>query len=635
MAAVKSKKRKKNAATRKPAKPRSDKQCTSEHDAQRKAGAMRSRPQQSNLDLGVIGNGTINALIDDRGRIVWHCVPAFDGDPAFCSLLSPAIGDAGFFDIELENETAHEQWYLDNSAVLVTRLTAKDGAQVEITDFAPRYKQHGRIFHPMQILRRLRPVSGSPRIRLRLRPLTGYGARKPERTFGSNHLRFMLDPLTLRATSDAQLPMLRDELPFLLDGKVHIVLGTDETLPESPAHYFREALAATLDYWHEWSRYLSIPAEWQQAVIRAAITLKLCQYEGTGAIVAAMTTSIPEAPDTVRTWDYRYCWPRDAALSVRALNRLSATRSMEEYMRYIHNLTVKEDQMRPVYGIHFQDELPERKEISLKGYRGMGPVRVGNEAWKQQQNDIYGSVVLAATQMFCDKRLVTPGDETAFKRLERCGEAAYKLFDQPDAGLWELRGRKSVHTYSAVMCWVACDRLARIAGWLKLEKRARFWHRRADRIRGLVLKHAVHKDGHFVESFGSEDLDASLLLLEGLHFVAADDPRFVKTVELVGKKLKRGDFLLRYAHPDDFGAPETSFLVCNFWYVEALIAIGRTDEARALFEKLLSMRNPLGLLSEDLDPKTGELWGNFPQAYSMVGLINAACSLSTKWNDIL
>ncbi|HET6914059.1 MAG TPA: glycoside hydrolase family 15 protein [Rhodanobacteraceae bacterium] len=596
---------------------------------------MRSRPQQSNLDLGIIGNGTINALIDGRGRIAWHCVPAFDGDPVFCSLLSPKLREHGFFDVALENEVKHEQYYVDNSAVLTTRLTARDGAVLEITDFAPRYKQHGRIFHPMQILRRIRPILGSPRIRMRLRPLTGYGARVPEHTFGSNHLRFMLDPLVLRVTTDAQLPMLRDELSFLLDGELHIVMGTDETLHESPGHYFREALDATLDYWHEWSRYLSIPAEWQDAVIRAAITLKLCQYEGTGAIIAAMTTSIPEAPDTVRTWDYRYCWPRDAALSVRALNRLSATKSMEEYMRYIFNLAVKDDQMSPVYGIHFQDELPERKEHDLQGYRGMGPVRVGNEAWKQQQNDIYGSVVLAATQMFHDQRLVAPGDETAFKRLERCGEMAYKVFDQPDAGLWELRGRKSVHTYSAVMCWVACDRLARIAGWLTLEDRARFWHRRADRIRSTVLKHAVHPDGYFVESFGSDDLDASLLLLEGLRFIAADDPRFIRTVEMVGEKLMRDGFLLRYAKPDDFGAPKTSFTICNFWYVEALVAIGRTDDARKLFEKLLAMRNPLGLLSEDVDPATGELWGNFPQTYSMVGLINAARSLSTKWSDIL
>ena len=592
--------------------------------------------RHASLDLGIIGNGTINALIDARGSIVWHCVPAFDGDPVFCALLSPRLSDAGFFDVLLENEASTHQRYTDNSAVLVTTLTAKDGSQVEITDFAPRYKQHGRTFHPMQILRRVRPLSGSPRIALRLTPLTGYGARKPEMTFGSNHVRYLLEPLVLRATTDTQLPMLRDGLPFLLDRDVHIVLGTDETLHESAARFYNEALDSTIDYWHEWSRYLSIPAEWQEAVIRAAITLKLCQYEGTGAIAAAMTTSIPEAPDTVRTWDYRYCWPRDAALSVRALNRLSATRTMEEYVRYIFNLAVKQEgEMAPVYGIHFQDELPEREEATLAGYRGMGPVRVGNEAWKQQQNDIYGSVVLAATQMFCDQRLVRIAGEVEYRRLERCGDAAWRLHDKPDAGLWELRGRTSIHTYSAVMCWVACDRLANIATWLKLDDRVKFWRKRADSIKRKILRRAVHKDGYFVESFGSDQLDASLLLLEGLRFVSADDPRFVKTVDAVGKTLMRDGFLMRYAHPDDFGAPETSFLVCNFWYVEALIAIGRADEARKLFEKLLAIRNPLGLLSEDYNPKTGELWGNFPQTYSMVGLINAARGLSTKWSDVV
>lgn len=620
-----------------PGKPRPRPKKNSDHARGKSSNPRRREDAKShaNLDLGVIGNGTVNALIDARGRIVWHCVPAFDGDPVFCTLLSPKRRDAGFFDVALENETRSRQRYVDNSAVLVTTLTAMDGAEVEITDFAPRYNQHGRTFHPMQILRRIRPLSGSPRIALRLRPLTGYGARVPGQTFGSNHVRYLLDPLVLRATTDAQLPMLRDGLPFLIDRDVHVVLGTDETLHESTERFFSEALDATLAYWHEWSRYLSIPAEWQDVVIRAAITLKLCQYEGTGALVAAMTTSIPEAPDTVRTWDYRYCWPRDAALLVRALNSLSATRSMEEYVRYIFNLAVKDDAMAPVYGIHFQDELPERVESTLAGYRGMGPVRVGNEAWKQRQNDIYGSVVLAATQMFCDRRLVKIGGEGEFRKLERNGEAAWKLHDKPDAGLWELRGRESVHTYSAVMCWVACDRLANIAGWLNLDERAAFWRKRADRIRKRVLQRAVHKDGHFVESFDSEELDASLLLLEQLRFVGADDPRFIKTVDAIGKNLMRDGFLLRYAQPDDFGAPETSFLVCNFWYVEALTAIGRRDEARALFEKLLAIRNPLGLLSEDYDPKRRELWGNFPQTYSMVGLINAARGLSTNWSDVV
>src|SRR4029079_10667815 len=236
----------------------------------------------------------------------------------------------------------------------------------EIIDFAPRYKQHGRIFHPISLVRTLRPLAGTPRVTLRLRPLCDYGARRPERTFGSNHLRFLLGDVVLRATTDAPLPMLRDELPFLLDREVTIILGADETLVEAPRHVAHEALESTLDYWREWVRYLSIPAEWQDVVIRAAITLKLCQYEGTGAIIAATTTSIPEFADSARNWDYRYCWLRDAAFVVRALNRLGATRSMEEYLRYIFNLAASAaGELAPVYGIHFESELLEHEAEGL------------------------------------------------------------------------------------------------------------------------------------------------------------------------------------------------------------------------------------------------------------------------------
>jgi GH15 family glucan-1,4-alpha-glucosidase len=592
---------------------------------------------ESSLDLGLVGNGSVGALIDARGRVVWCCLPSFDGDPTFCALLSPTLGDVGYFDIALDGETTRTQRYVDNTPVLVTRLDAADGSALEITDFAPRYKLHGRLFHPMSLLRTIRPLAGAPRITLRLRPLAGNGARRPERTFGSNHLRFLLDDVVLRATTDAPLPMLRDELPFLLDRPIHIVLGPDETLASAPALHVREALDATLDYWREWVRYLSIPAEWQDAVIRAAITLKLCQYEGTGAIIAALTTSIPEAPHTVRNWDYRYCWLRDAAFVVRALNRLGATRSMEEYLRYLYNLAASADgELAPVYGIHFERELLEREATHLAGYRGMGPVRIGNDAWRQRQHDVYGSIVLAATQLFFDRRLDVTANTASFERLEHVGESAFRLHDQPDAGLWEFRGRADVHTYSSVMSWAACDRLARIATQLGLGERAAFWTQRAVQVRALILERAVHpQHGYFVDAFGSERLDASLLLLADLGFVDAGDARFVATVEAIGAALRQGNYLFRYIVPDDFGAPETSFTICSFWYVDALAAIGRTDEARTLFEELLARRNPLGLLSEDVHPASGELWGNFPQTYSMVGLINAATRLSRSWESVL
>ncbi|BDU15575.1 glycoside hydrolase family 15 protein [Lysobacter auxotrophicus] len=588
----------------------------------------------SSLELGLIGNCSIAALVDQHARIVWGCVPAFDGDPAFCSLLSPREHEGGDWAIELEGFVSAEQSYISNTAMLRTVLRDASGGAVEIVDFAPRWHQNDRFYRPVMLMRRLRPLSGTPRIRVHLRPLADYGAVKPETTWGSNHIRYLIPDFTLRMTSDVPVRLVRDGLPFVLDRDAHFVLGPDETLTQSVSGFVRMAEEQTLNYWRNWVRNLSIPLEWQEAVIRSAITLKLCQYDETGAIVAAMTTSIPEAANTVRNWDYRYCWLRDSAFVVRALNRLGATRTMEEYLRYLANIASDDGELQPLYGIGYERQLAESEVESLAGYRGMGPVRRGNLAWLQKQHDVYGSVVLASTQLFFDTRLARVGDASVFARLEPVGELAYALHDRPDAGLWEFRGREEVHTYSSVMCWAACDRLARIAVHLKLAPQVQLWRQRADEMHARIVAHAYNEElGHFVESLDGNRLDASLLLLADLGFVKPDDPRFVRTVEAIGKGLKRGDALFRYVMPDDFGAPETSFTICTFWYIDALASIGRQEEARSLFERILARRNHLGLLSEDLEFDGGEAWGNFPQTYSHVGLINAAMRLSRPWQD--
>jgi GH15 family glucan-1,4-alpha-glucosidase len=598
------------------------------------APATTSAPLAATLDLGIVGNGSFAALIDGRGRVVWGCVPAFDGDPTFCALLSPHAHDGGDYTIELDDFVAAEQQYLRNTAVLRTILRDRNGGAVEITDFAPRWRQHERFYRPVMLLRRVRPLAGLPRIRICLRPLAEYGARQPETTWGSNHIRHLIPGFTLRLTCDAPVRMIRESLPFVLDHDVHLVLGPDETLTQPLATFVRQAEERTIAYWRDWVRYLSVPLEWQDAVIRSAITLKLCQYEETGAIVAAMTTSIPEAAHSVRNWDYRYCWLRDATFTVRALSRLGATRSMEDYLRYVANVATAEGVLQPLYGIGFERELTEDEVPSLAGYRSMGPVRRGNLAWLQQQHDVYGSVVLAATQLFFDHRLDRIGDAATFDRIEPLGERAYALHDQPDAGLWEFRGRAEVHTYSSVMCWAACDRLAKIATHLGLSDRAAYWRERADRVHARIIDHAYNEElGHFVEAHDGNRLDASLLLLADLGFIKPEDPRFVRTVEAIGHNLKQGDALFRYVAPDDFGSPETSFTICTFWYIDALALIGRREEARALFERILKRRNPLGLLSEDLEFGDGEAWGNFPQTYSHVGLIIAAMRLSRPWRD--
>ncbi|MCE7031155.1 glycoside hydrolase family 15 protein [Lysobacter sp. GX 14042] len=589
------------------------------------------------LDLGLVGNGSVAMLVDRHARVSWGCIPAFDGDPAFCALLEPREHEGGDYAIELEDFAGAEQEYVENTAILRTVLRDTHGAAVEVTDFCPRWRQHERWYRPVMLLRRVRPLAGTPRIRIRVRPLAEWGARRPETTWGSNHLRYLLPGFTLRLTTDAPVRLVREQTAFVLERELHLVLGPDETLTVPVADFVHQAEQRTRGYWREWVRSLSIPLEWQEAVIRSAITLKLCQYDETGAIIAAVTTSIPEAPGTQRNWDYRYCWLRDAAFVVRALNRLGASRTMELYLGYVFNLATNEEgELQPLYGIGLEDELTEQEMPALAGYRGMGPVRQGNLAWVQKQHDVYGSVVLASTQLFFDHRLANRGDQATFERLEQVGERAWALYDRPDAGLWEFRGRTGVHTYTAAMCWAACDRLARIAVHLSLPERVRTWRERADAMHARILAEGFSEAaGHFVATFGGDQLDASLLLLGDIGFVEPTDRKFIATVEAIGRDLRRGDGMFRYVAPDDFGVPETSFTICTFWYIEALAAIGRKEEARALFERILSRRNHLGLLSEDLAFEDGEAWGNFPQAYSHVGLIMAASMLSRPWRDAI
>lgn len=588
------------------------------------------------LDLGLIGNGAISGLISPLGEVVWACFPRFDGDPAFCSLLRERQGDddIGIYHVELLGCIRTEQSYLENTPVLVTRLHDSGGGVLEIRDFAPRFRQHDRMFCPMVLVRRIRRIAGNPRIRIRLRPACQYGRLAAQHTRGSNHVRYLGGPVVLRLTTDASITAVMEATPHFLEDEITLFLGPDETVQGAVAEIARHFCEETVGYWREWVRHLAIPFEWQDAVIRAAITLELNTFEDTGAIVAAMTTSIPEAPNSGRNWDYRYCWLRDAYFVVDALNQLGVTRTMERYLAYILNIVagVSDGQLQPVYGISGGSDLEERQLDSLAGYRGMGPVRVGNDAYRQVQHDVYGSAILAATHVFFDRRLSRHGDEFLFHRLEGLGERAAILFDQPDAGIWELRGSSRVHTFSSVICWAGCDRLARIASHLGLVDRARYWRSQSARIHQVVCDRAWNSAiGSFTSTMDGDGLDASLLLLNELGFLSADDPRFAATVQTIERNLRRGDFVYRYVESDDFGTPENAFLVCTFWYIDALAALGRRDEARALFERVLDCRNQHGLLAEDIDPDTRELWGNYVQTYSMVGLVSSAIRLSIPW----
>lgn len=588
--------------------------------------------QKPSLDLGVVGNGAVAALIDGAGAIAFMCLPRFDGEPVFNSLL----GGKGVFAIELANAARSRQHYVKNTAVLVTEIEDDDGAAIRIVDFAPRFQARGRMFRPASIIRHVAPLRGAPKIRVKVAPQADWSGEVMRPRRGVSHLSYVNEEWAFRVTTDAPLSYVVAQTEFILNHEVSFVIGADEPLSESVDVLAREWRDHTLSHWRNWARRLAVPFEWQAAVIRAAITLKMCVFEETGGIVAALTTSIPECADSGRNWDYRFCWLRDAYFTVSALNRLSAVGTLEHYLLYLRNIVAHTEgrHIQPVYGVSLEPDLREEIVPGLPGYRGMGPVRRGNQAAEHIQHDVYGHVVLGAAQAFFDERLIAPAGENEFVHLEKVGERAYAVFETPDAGIWEYRGRARVHTSSAFMCWAACDRLAKIAMKLGRKERAGVWAKRAAEIKTVVLEKAwSEKRKAFTGAFGEDALDASVLLMADVGMIPASDPRYVATVERIDQELREGYHVFRYRAPDDFGAPKTAFTACTFWHIDALARIGRVEEARAMFEQVLANRNSLGLLSEDIDARTGELWGNYPQTYSMVGVINVAARLSRRWED--
>ena len=590
----------------------------------------------NSLDLALVGNGSIGALIDAQGIVAWCCFPRFDGDPVFCSLLagdSPRDG-LGAFTIELEGAVRTEQQYLADTPILITRFYDAKGGGVEITDFCPRFEKDGELFCPKLLVRQVRPIAGMPNIRVRVEPAADYGCTKRQHALGAGHISYAGDQ-ALRLTTNASTEAIVDRTLFHVNETITLMFGLDDPVAGvgDVTSNGTTMLERTTAYWRNWSRSLQAPSEWRDAVIRAAITLELNVYEATGAIIASMTTSIPEAPNTGRTWDYRYCWPRDAYFTADALCRLGEMRTIERYLAFLLSVAATTDDAHlvPIYAIDGGPIPDERVAKCLPGYRGMGPVHVGNKASEQAQHDLYGEAVLTAEPLFLNSRARQAGDEVLLARLEPFGEHAARLYEVPDAGLWELRGAERVHTFSSIMCWAACDRLAKYADRLELADRAGYWRSRATTMHEVISRRSWNaKLNAFTATMEGDSLDASLLLIPRLGFLEANDPRFAGTVAAIEKQLKHGDFVYRYVERDDFGYPENAFLVCIFWYIEALAAMGgaRREEARALFGRVLAARNRHGLLAEDLDPRTLEQWGNFPQTYCMAGIIDCALGLT-------
>jgi GH15 family glucan-1,4-alpha-glucosidase len=595
----------------------------------------------SQLDYGLIGNCQISALIDKTGSIAWCCMPRFDSPSIFAQILDDDSGKSGCWGIEPADDDGAQGWesrqhYMRNTNVLVTTWTSRGGDQFEIVDFAPRFPRSSGMYRPVQITRVVRPLKGIPRIVVKLRPRFEYGKEKPTTVPISDGVVYQGTNHSLFLHSDCSITHVLQETPFDLKESKHFMLSYGRPF-EGPLKFsIEEQLDRTIAYWRGWAKNCTIPFEFQDQVLRSALALKLHIFEDTGAIIAATTTSIPEGPEPGRTWDYRFCWLRDAYFVVSVLNRLGQFDEMESFIRYLQNICASEPgrNLQPVYGIGGEKELVEESLPWLAGYKGLGPVRVGNAAYKMDQHDVYGEMVLAITPTFFDRRLDRTDQGQALGNVQQLVEQAILCFDQPDAGIWEFRGSKQHSVFSKLMNWAAVDRGVRIAGHIGRQDLVTEWAPVRERMRQDIERGGWNDlVGYYAQSYGGDSPDAANLLIPAVNFLSYRDERFQKTIDAYERMLRVGRGVYRYRTPDDFGVPKTTFTICAFWMADALWGAGRKSEARELFSGLIRQANHVGLLSEDMDPESGQLWGNFPQTYSHVGLINTAMKISQAWED--
>jgi GH15 family glucan-1,4-alpha-glucosidase len=584
-------------------------------------------------DLGLIGNCQFSALIEHTGEIVWCCLPRFDSDPVFASLLDHEKG--GRFGVRPADGTAGRLRYVENTNVLETTFETREGS-FRVVDFAPRFRQHDRIFHPTQLIRILEPLAGTPYVRVDCDPRIGWSNALPERLVGSNHVKFDGFAAPLRLTTDVPLSYLGGKT-FALTERRHLALTWGPPIEEPLPALCDRFLGETVRYWRRWVKRCNTPPLYQTEVIRSALALKLHCFEDTGAIVASMTTSLPEAPGSGRTWDYRYCWLRDAYYVLGALRRLGHFEERESFTRYLLDIVAGTPELKlsPLYRVDGASDLEERIVEGWPGYGGEGPVRVGNAAAEHVQNDIFGEMVLALTPVFLDERFSAERSEAAFDLIRRLARKAVAVAGTPDAGIWEYRTEWVPQTFSTLMCWAGAERMSRIAARHAPDLEAEF-REASVRIREELIATAWNPTRKtFVGSHGGETLDASLLQMATLRLLPAEDPRLHATIDAIRNGLSQEGWLFRYRLDDGFGKPTVAFIICTFWLVEALAATGRLEESKAVMSHVHSAFSPLGLLSEDYQTSNLRMWGNFPQAYSHAGLIQAAFAASPRWADIL
>ena len=579
------------------------------------------------MRYGIIGNCNTAALVHENGSIDWCCLPRFDSASVFGALIDPA---AGAFKIAPVGPARIAQSYLPGTAILRTEFDDGESA-FALTDFMPRYHD-GRAWHkPLEIIRVLTPLRGRPVVSIAFHPRLDYGRNRTHiaRRDGLIEATNALEDIFLYSSLD--LDSVLSETPMQIDDEHFMVLSYHEKLSPPTHAYVRDLLERTRTQWEEWSRHCHLPVEWSDQVLRSAITLKLLTYEDTGAMVAAATTSLPETIGEVRNWDYRFCWLRDSSLVLEAMARIGQFDEMRDFMRFLLGVfESKQTKVQIAYRIDGSPDLDEEILPHLAGYRDSRPVRIGNAASRTRQNDIFGEVINTIYLYSCRYEL-EPMSEEMWSLVKFMVRTSAREWANRDAGIWEYRHRRRHFTHSKILSWVAVDRGAEMAMRVGRTGLAQEWKSVAQTIHADILKRGWNqKMAAFTQAYRSQALDISILQAERFGFLEPHDPRWISTVRACEKALGRNGFTMRYTSADDFGVPRSAFIIASLWMAKALDVIGEHELARAAFERVLGCANHLGLLSEDVDTQTGELLGNFPQAYSHMALINAAHQLSRR-----
>jgi len=580
------------------------------------------------FNYGVVGNCRSAALISDKGSIDWFCFPDFDSPSLFAKILDEDKG--GCFAILVDDHYTITQKYIEHTNILSTSYSSIEGA-FEVVDFMPLYRidQQNEYFQPPEIYRLIRLKRGNPRFRVDYRPALNYARDevihltepKYVKTFSVQN---KIDTIYLYSGLDYEKILKGDEFTLIHDE--FLLLSNNEKLIKIDQNRVELEFQRTRVYWMNWANRSKKHILYNDIIERSILVLKLMSYQRSGAVLAALTTSIPESIGDTRNWDYRFCWLRDASMSIETLLLVGHQGTAKRFMTFIKNiLKKKSDTFQIMYGIRGERILTEEELPHLRGYKDSLPVRVGNDAYHQKQNDSFGYLMDVIYQYYRYFPGTLDEIEDMFEVVKNMVKTVIDDWEKPDKSIWEIRGPEKHFVFSKIMCWVAMDRAVSIAKLLYKEDVALQWLQVATEIKEDVLAKGWKEEiQSFSQTYENTELDSSLLLMEAYGFITPEDERYRKTVEAVYNSLRYKGLMFRYNTSDDFGVPTSAFTICTFWMIRALFVIDRQEEARVMFDEMVSYSNNLGLFSEDLDFETKSQLGNFPQAYSHLALINTA-----------